>query len=105
MDKNTTFVAAAVAAASFGLGALAEDPVREAGDPPRWYIPADTPAQKYAVSMKEAGAALKEALDECRRGSADRKACEQEARDQWRHDVRIARGYLSGDTTPNGERK
>lgn len=97
MDKNTSFMAVAVVTATFGFAANADDPVQRAGDPQRWYIPADTPAQKYAVAMKEAGAALKEALDECRRAAVDRKACETEARAQWRHDMQRARTHLSGE--------
>jgi len=99
MDRNTSFVAAAVIAVSFGLGADGSDSVRQPGDPARWYMPADTPAKKYAVAMQEAGAALKEALQECRREAADRKACEAEARAQWRVEVADARGILSSPTS------
>lgn len=97
MDRNTSLFAVAIVAASFGFTAQADDPLREPGDPARWYIPADTPAQKYAVAMKEAGAALKEALEECRRAAVDRKACETQARAQWRHDMQRARAHLSGE--------
>ena len=101
MDRNTSFIAVAVVTATFGFAANADDPLERAGDPQRWYIPADTPAQKYAVAMKEAGAALKEALQECRQVqpvAAERKACEAEARAQWQHEVRQARAHLSGDS-------
>lgn len=97
MDRNTSLFAVALVAASFGFTASADDPLREPGDPARWFIPAETPAQKFAVAMKEAGAALKEALEECRRAPVDRKACETQSRAQWRHDVRLARAHLSGE--------
>jgi hypothetical protein len=100
MDRNTCLVALAVVAAGFGFAAHATDPVARAGDPPRWYVPADTPARKYAALAKEAGAALQEALRECRTlysDAAPRKACELGARAQWKDDMQLARSYLSGD--------
>jgi hypothetical protein len=69
-------------------------PFAEPGDPARWYIPADTPARKYQTHMKEAAAALKEALGECR-AAVDRRACEREAREVFRSDVAKARAVLS----------
>ncbi len=101
MDKNTSFIAVAVVTATLGFAANADNPAERAGDPSRWYIPADTPAQKYVVAMKEAGAALKEAQQECRQLKADaaeRKACEAEARGQWQHEIRQARAHLSGES-------
>jgi len=101
MDIRASFVtvaAVAVTVASFGLAVYADDPVAQPGDPQRWYVPAETPAQKSAVAMKEAAAALKEALHECRQAqsaAADRKACEADARAQWKQDVRYARGLLN----------
>lgn len=67
----------------------------EKGDPARWYQPADTPQQKYQNTMKEAGAALAEARNECRSQAGDRKSCENAAREQYRRDVEYARGFLS----------
>lgn len=99
MDRNTSFVAAALAAATFGFSANADDPLKDRADPPRWFVPADTPAQKYAVAMKEAGAALKEALADCAADGAHKKECAAEARTQWRQDVAAARGFLSTDAS------
>lgn len=99
MDRTTCFVAMAVAAASFGFVAQADDPAAPRIDPPRWSVPADTPAQKYAVAMQEAGAAMDEALKECRAVNAgtDRKACEAAAREQWKQETREARRHLLND--------
>ena len=66
------------------------EPFAEPGDPARWYVAADTPTRKYQKLMKEAGAALKEALGECR-AAVDRRACEREAREIFRSDVAKAR--------------
>src|SRR5438552_15225959 len=62
--------------------ALEEHVGREAekGDPARWYEPADTPQKRYEALKKEAGAALAQALQECRAQAAERKACEAAAR-------------------------
>ena len=63
----------------------------ERGDPARWYVPADTPQLKRETLVKEAGAALAEAMKECRATPADRKSCEAEARAQYRRDLEDAR--------------
>jgi hypothetical protein len=100
MDRNTCFVAMAVAAASFGLVAQADDPAAPRIDPPRWSVPAETPAQKYAVAVQEAGAAMDEALKECRAtnaAGAGRKACEAAARELWKQETREARRLLLND--------
>jgi hypothetical protein len=68
----------------------------EKGDPARWYEPADTPQEKYATAMQEAKAALAEWLKECRGGDpGGRKACEAEARAQFRADSERARAFLA----------
>lgn len=67
----------------------------EKGDPARWNEPADTPRLKYDNLLKEAGAALTEALAECRAQGASRKSCEADARSQYRSDVEAARSLLS----------
>lgn len=104
MDRTTRFAAMAVAAASFGFAAQADDPAPRV-DPPRWSVPADTPEQKYAVAMQEAGAAMNEALKECRAlhaaASAERKSCEAAAREQWKQETREARRHLLNDNTPS----
>lgn len=65
----------------------------ERGDPARWSQPADTPQEQYRTAMKEAAAALAEALKECR-AEAQRASCEAQAREQHRIDVERARGFL-----------
>ena len=70
----------------------------EKGDPARWYEPADTPREKHRLAMQEAKAALAEALKDCRADvSADRKACEADARAQYEFDTRRARNMLARD--------
>lgn len=96
MERNTLFLATAVAIGCFTLSAKAQEPIEHSGDPARWYEPANTPQKKYEALKKEAGAALKEARDECRR-AADRRACDAEARAQYTSDMQAARAYLAGD--------
>lgn len=69
------------------------EPFAEPGEPARRYIAADTPARKYQTLMKEAGAAFKEALGECR-AAVDRRACERVAREIFRSDIAKARTAL-----------
>ena len=87
-----------VALAAAVDGAVGRD--AEKGDPARWYQPADTPQLRYETAMKEALAALAEALKECRSPAtgAERKAsaevrriCEAEARSQYKLDTERAR--------------
>lgn len=68
------------------------------GDPARWYQPADTPQRKREAAMKEADAALAEALRECRAQQSHRKQCEAEARERHESDVERARGFLVRST-------
>jgi hypothetical protein len=66
----------------------------ERGDPARWYQPANTPKLKYETRVKEARAALAEALKECRREREGRAACVAEAKAQERRDLEDARDAL-----------
>ena len=70
----------------------------EKGDPARWYQPADTPQRQHEAAMKEAAAALAEALKECRAEQSRRKECEAEARAHHEEDVERARGFLVRST-------
>ena len=91
----------AIAALAPLSAAAAEEHVgrdAERGDPARWYQPADTPQEKYRTDMKEAVAALAEALKECRAEPAGRKECEAAARRQHQDDVERARGLLARST-------
>ena len=100
MKRTTPFVAISLAAASFAIAANAAEAGAPEVDPPRWSVPADTPAQKYAVAVKEAGAALEEARKECRAMHAaanERKACEADAREQWKREMSEARRHLAED--------
>ena len=66
----------------------------ERGDPARWYVPADTPQRLYETQVKEARAALGEALKECRALQAGRADCVAQARAQQRRDIEDARRLL-----------
>ena len=92
---------------AFFLGAAAsslaavEGPVghdAEKGDPARWYQPADTPQRQHEAAMKEAAAALAEAMKECRAQQSQRKECEAEARGRYQEDVERARGFIVRST-------
>ena len=70
----------------------------EKGDPARWYQPADTPQRQHESAMKEASAALAEAMKECRSAQSRRKECEADARERYEADVERARGFLVRST-------
>ena len=72
----------------------------ERGDPARWYVPADTPQLKYETLVKEADAALAEALKDCRAQQSGRNACIAEAKAQQRRDREDARRILSQGRSP-----
>jgi len=99
---TTAFTLAAALIATFTIAANGEtfpETLSQPGDPTRWYEPADTPAKKFRTQMKEAGAALKEQLEECR-GSSNRRACEEEARELYRTEVARVRALFA--TTERG---
>ena len=87
-------VVAAFACAS-ALAATAGEHVGrnlEKGEPARWSRPDDTPEKQQATAIKEAKAALADALEECRPLAAgERKACEKQAREQYRLDIDSSR--------------
>ncbi len=97
MNKPLIIVGAVTVLSLTAFGAIAYDPppdaVAQAGDPARWYRPADTPEKLQHTQVKEAGAALKEALAACRSESkADRRACASDAMQTYREDLRAAKG-------------
>ncbi len=68
------------------------------GDPARWYREDTTRQAQLRTSQKEAGAALQEARNACKKGpSAERKRCEAEARATYQNDLAQAR---AGSQTP-----
>ena len=93
--------AALLMASGAVIAAVVDGPVgrnAEKGDPARWYQPAETPQQQHENAMKEAAAALAEALKECRDAAADRRQCEAEARSRYEDDLEHARGFLVRST-------
>lgn len=102
MNSKALVAAIAMAATACGAMAQAGESAAQPGDPQRWSVPASTPAQKYAVAMQEAGAAMNEALKDCRATHAvgnDRKACEAAAREQWKRETQKARDQFPNDST------
>ena len=81
-------LAPALAAASLPASYAQKD------DPARWYVPADTPREKYENAMREARNALADALRECR-ATQTRTRCESEARNRYREDVAHAKEHLA----------
>ena len=79
--------------AAAALPALAQDASGpQPGDPARWYQPDVSAQDHYRTAMKEAGAALNEALGECRqKAQGERAPCVREARERYRTDVEAAR--------------
>ncbi|HTS84463.1 MAG TPA: hypothetical protein VMG61_05110 [Usitatibacter sp.] len=73
------------------------DSIARPGDPERWYKPADTPGKVYANAVKEANAALNEAIKGCREeAKPERRACVQEALRTYHQDVRAAKNVRDG---------
>src|SRR5262245_48384486 len=100
---RTLILGAAAFAATGVAAATLPSPIAEPGDPARWYEPADTPAKRHAVAMKEASAALQEALAECRQAAnGDRRACESEARANYKADVAAAKELRAAPPAPAG---
>ena len=92
--KAAIVAAALVALAGAAQAATRDTAYSERGDPHRWYVPADTPREKYENAAREARNALAEELRECR-ASHERKRCEAEARAQYRNDMAHAREHLA----------
>ncbi|MES2046849.1 MAG: hypothetical protein V4447_00495 [Pseudomonadota bacterium] len=67
----------------------------EAGDPARWYQEDVTPQARFLSSKKEADAAYKEAVTECKKlEPAYRSNCIREARAQLMQDIDSAKKKL-----------
>ena len=99
---NTKGIIAAMALALAGTTgmALAEHMAGQPGDPDRWYRANVTPMERHQSAMKEAAAALKEALGECReQPTSGRSTCMREAREQQRKDVGQANARLAEETS------
>jgi hypothetical protein len=101
MYKPFTIVAAVTALSMAAFAAIAYDPppdsISQGGDPARWYRPADTPEKLYQTHVKEAKAALKEALADCRSGArTDRRACASDAMQTYREDMEAAKNQRMG---------
>jgi hypothetical protein len=85
------------------LAAIAYDPAPESvahpGDPARWYKPADTPEKLYHTAMKEAQAALKDAMGDCRMemSKSNRRTCVEEALRVYHEDVAEAKSELASN--------
>ena len=75
-------------------GATRDTAYSERGDPHRWYVPADTPREKYDNAAREARNALSDQLRECQ-SAHDRKRCEVRAHAQYRDDMARAREHLA----------
>lgn len=69
------------------------------GDPARWYREDTTRQAQLRTLQKEAGAALQEARNACKKGpGAERKRCEQEARANYQRDMAQAKAQMDGPT-------
>ncbi len=69
------------------------------GDPARWYREDTTRQAQLRTLQKEAGAALQEARNACKKApSAERKGCEQEARATYQRDMAQAKAQLDANT-------
>jgi hypothetical protein len=101
MNKPFRIVAAVTVLSMAAFAAIAYDPppgsMAQNGDPARWYRPADTPEKLYQTHVKEAKAALKEALADCRsEGRSDRRSCASDAMQTYRDDMEAAKNQRAG---------
>jgi len=99
MDSELKVIVIAVFACACTCAAVADEHVGrnlERGEPARWHEPADTPQKRAKVAEEEAKAALAEAMKECREQRAERRACEKEAREQYRLDTEAAHALRAG---------
>lgn len=92
----------AIGLAAAALPAFSQDaPGPQPSDPARWYQPDVSANDHYRTAMKEAGAALNEAQQECRQlAQAERAACIREARERHRADVEAARARTQPGKAP-----
>ena len=75
----------------------------EIGDPARWYQEDLTPHARFQTSKKEAAAAYKEAVIDCKQLElSSRSNCMHDARSQMMQDVESAKKKLMPNT-PNGK--
>lgn len=92
--NRLTFLALAALSTPAWAGPAAEDPRLREGDPPRWNEPIVTSAQRLESALKESRNAMADAIKECR-ASAERKACEAEARAQYEREVTTAKKQVA----------
>ena len=72
----------------------------ETGDPARWYQEDLTPQARFQTSKKEADAAYKDAVTDCKQLEASSRAtCLRDARSQWMQDIETAKKKLSSDNS------
>jgi hypothetical protein len=70
----------------------AADGIAQAGDPARWYQEDITPRARFETLKREAGAAHREAQNECKKAERiARVVCMQEARNALGRDLATAR--------------
>ncbi|MFN3436104.1 MAG: hypothetical protein ACK41V_00260 [Acidovorax sp.] len=89
-----------VFAAALALGGLAVAPSvalaqSEEASLQRGTVPDVTPQQRYQSAIREAGGGLKVSLEECRAMvTAERRACESQARSRYQADMAAAKAML-----------
>ncbi len=91
ISRATLAALLSISPASFGATYYTSSSASD--DPARWYQPLETSRQKYDNAMLEARNALAEALRDCRASHAGR-ACEADARRQYREETSHARELL-----------
>lgn len=93
---NVLVVSILAAAASVVQITPSAAPEAPSSDPVQWHTEDLTPLARYNTAKKEAGAALHEALAECRHMSTtERLACVKEARERFTQDMASARQLLA----------
>ena len=93
------------AAAQTTPAATAQHQQRELarGEPSRWMKEDRTVQAQLATKKKEIGAALNEALAECKRAQAsERSACVKQARETYRNDMANARELVTASNQMGG---
>ncbi len=85
--------------------AVAQHQQREVarGEPARWLKEDGTMQAQLATKRKEIGAALNEALNDCRKAAAgERAGCVRQARDTYRQDMANAKELVAQSNTMGG---
>ncbi|HVK55480.1 MAG TPA: hypothetical protein VM532_10685 [Burkholderiales bacterium] len=95
MHKSFRITVVCLLSSLSGLAIANLPPAVEEKDPTAWYQEDLTPKAQYETAKKEAGAAYREALNDCReKRGAEKTACVKEAKAVYTQDLAEAKKLL-----------